>query len=58
VANKDSLVILMADDDEDDILLTQKALERGKLINPLYTVQDGEALLETTRMRRKRRAQG
>jgi CheY-like chemotaxis protein len=46
VANKDSLVILMADDDEDDILLTQKALERGKLINPLYTVQDGEALLD------------
>jgi CheY-like chemotaxis protein len=45
VSSRDSLVILMADDDEDDILLTRKALERGKLINPLYTVQNGEELL-------------
>lgn len=36
----------MADDDEDDILLTKKALEKGKLLNPLYTVQDGEELLD------------
>ncbi|HEY7417197.1 MAG TPA: response regulator [Ktedonobacteraceae bacterium] len=36
----------MADDDEDDILLTRKALEKGKLLNPLYTVQDGEELLD------------
>ncbi len=46
MTNKDLLVILMADDDEDDILLTQKALERGKLLNPLYTVRDGEELLD------------
>jgi CheY-like chemotaxis protein len=46
LANNDLLVILMADDDEDDILLTQKALERGKLLNPLYTVRDGEELLD------------
>ncbi len=44
--NKETLVILMADDDEDDILLTRKALEKGKLLNPLYTVQDGEELLD------------
>src|ERR1700730_9719258 len=44
--NKDIVVILMADDDEDDILLTQKALQRGKLLNPLYTVHDGEELLD------------
>jgi len=44
--NKETLVILMADDDEDDILLTKKALEKGKLLNPLYTVQDGEELLD------------
>jgi CheY-like chemotaxis protein len=46
LANNGLLVILMADDDEDDILLTQKALERGKLLNPLYTVRDGEELLD------------
>ncbi|HZR44623.1 MAG TPA: response regulator [Ktedonobacteraceae bacterium] len=40
------IVILMADDDEDDILLTEKALKKGKLLNPLYWVQDGEELLD------------
>ena len=40
------IVILMADDDEDDILLTQKALQKGKLLNTLYSVQDGEELLD------------
>jgi CheY-like chemotaxis protein len=40
------IAILMADDDEDDILLTQKALQKGKLLNPLYSVQDGEELLD------------
>ena len=40
------IVILMADDDEDDILLTQKALQKGKLLNTLYSVKDGEELLD------------
>src|SRR5437588_10229871 len=40
------IVILMADDDEDDILLAQKALKKGRLLNTLYSVQDGEELLD------------
>ncbi|QBD83370.1 response regulator [Ktedonosporobacter rubrisoli] len=36
----------MADDDEDDVLLTQKALKKGKLLNELYCVRDGEELLD------------
>lgn len=40
------IVILMADDDEDDVLLTQKALQKGKLLNDLYSVRDGEELLD------------
>jgi CheY-like chemotaxis protein len=40
------IIILMADDDEDDILLTHKALQKGKLLNTLYSVQDGEELLD------------
>ena len=43
---KNPVVILMADDDEDDILLTQKALRQGKLLNELYCVRDGEELLD------------
>jgi CheY-like chemotaxis protein len=46
MATKDSLIILMADDDDDDILLTKKALQKGKLLNPVYTVHDGEELLD------------
>jgi two-component system, response regulator len=46
MSNKDPLIILMADDDEDDVLLTQKALQKGRLLNPLYTVRDGEELLD------------
>lgn len=40
------IVILMADDDEDDILLTQRALAKGKLLNTLYSVRDGEELMD------------
>lgn len=43
---KDAIVILMADDDEDDIMLTEKALRQGKLLNELYCVRDGEELLD------------
>jgi CheY-like chemotaxis protein len=44
--HKNGIAILMADDDEDDILLTGKSLQKGKLLNPLYTVRDGEELLD------------
>ncbi len=41
--------ILMADDDDDDCLMTKRALERNKVANPFITVPDGEALLEFIR---------
>lgn len=40
------LVILMADDDEDDRFLVKEAFEENRLSNPLYTVEDGEQLLD------------
>lgn len=36
----------MADDDDDDFLLTQKALAESKLLNKLIRVKDGEELLD------------
>lgn len=39
------LTILMADDDADDRLLTQEALEESRLVNGLHFVEDGEQLL-------------
>ncbi len=44
--NAQPILILMADDDEDDIMLTQKALKKGKLLNNLISVRDGEELLD------------
>jgi CheY-like chemotaxis protein len=38
--------ILMAEDDPDDRLLTQEALEEARLANELYFVKDGEELME------------
>lgn len=40
------IVILMADDDQDDIMLTQKALKKSGLLNTLIAVQNGEELLD------------
>jgi CheY-like chemotaxis protein len=38
--------ILMADDDPDDRMLVKEAFEESRLLNPLYTVEDGEELLD------------
>ncbi|MCF2947842.1 response regulator [Paraglaciecola aquimarina] len=35
----------MADDDEDDRLLTKDALDESRVLNQLYCVEDGEELL-------------
>ncbi len=42
-------VILMADDDEDDILLVRDAFDESKLLNELYTVFDGQELMDYLR---------
>ncbi|MGB3509244.1 MAG: response regulator [Microcoleaceae cyanobacterium] len=44
--SKTPVPILMAEDDEDDRLLTIEALEESKLLNQLYIVEDGEELLD------------
>jgi CheY-like chemotaxis protein len=40
------IVILMADDDEDDRLMAKEALEEVRLLNDLHFVEDGEELME------------
>lgn len=42
----DKIAILMAEDDPDDRLMTQEALEESHLKNKLYMVNDGEELLD------------
>ena len=41
--------ILMADDDEDDRLLTVDALNESRVLNNLFCVEDGVELLEFLR---------
>lgn len=43
------ITILMADDDEDDRLLTREAMEEAQLINDLRFVEDGVELLQYLR---------
>lgn len=38
--------ILLAEDDDDDYLLTKEAFKEAKLINELYRVKDGEELMK------------
>ena len=44
-STKRALPLLMADDDEEDCMLTEEALRESRLTNPLFFVHDGEELL-------------
>ena len=44
--DRDAIVILLADDDEDDRLLTADALRAAKVANELKIVRDGEELMD------------
>ncbi|EWS99311.1 chemotaxis protein CheY [Pseudoalteromonas sp. SCSIO_11900] len=46
LTNVKPIIILMADDDEDDRLLTQEALAESRVLNELHFVEDGVELLE------------
>ena len=42
----DNIIILMADDDEDDRMMARDALEEARLLNELHFVEDGEELMD------------
>ena len=52
-AARAGITILLADDDEDDRFMAREALEEAKLVNDLYTVEDGEELLDYLHQRGK-----
>lgn len=43
------ITLLMAEDDEDDRMFAEEALEESKLANELYTVENGEELVDYMR---------
>jgi len=45
----EAIDILLVDDDQGDVLLTQKALKKGKLFNSLNVAKDGVEALEYLR---------
>ncbi len=49
----ESIVILMADDDEEDCMLVKEAFEENRLINDLRFVEDGEELMDYLNRRGK-----
>lgn len=44
--NKNSSPILMVDDDKDDRMMTEKALIKNRVINPIRFLNDGEELMD------------
>ena len=44
--SEESVVILLAEDDPDDRLLTMRALKKNRLANPIQVVEDGEQLID------------
>ena len=52
-SNAKPITILMADDDEDDRILTQDALKESRVRNSLFCVEDGVELLEYLRRQGK-----
>ena len=52
-ANGKPIVILMADDDADDRMLTRDALAESRVLNELRFVEDGEELMEYLHRRGK-----
>jgi len=42
----DDFVVLMAEDNEHDVLATKRAWKKHKIINPLYVVENGEECLD------------
>lgn len=50
---KNALPILMVDDDQDDRLLTEKALRTNRVINPIVFLEDGEELVDYLRRQGK-----
>src|SRR5712691_4846198 len=50
-AQKERVVILMADDDTADIQLARKVFERSQLCSDFRSVTDGESLIDYLRMR-------
>lgn len=53
LSSKQVITILMADDDEDDRLLTRDALAECRLANDLHFVEDGEELMDYLNRRGK-----
>ncbi|MBX3011447.1 MAG: response regulator [Caldilineaceae bacterium] len=51
--NRKIITILIAEDDADDRLLAQEALNESRLANQVFFVQDGEELLDYLRRRGK-----
>jgi CheY-like chemotaxis protein len=47
------IIILMADDDEDDRMLAEDALREGRVLNELHCVEDGVELLNYLRRKGK-----
>ena len=52
------LILLMADDDEDDRLMAKDALDEAAFVNPIFFVEDGEELMDFLYRRGQYKSEG
>lgn len=50
---KEPFVVLMAEDDEHDIVATKRAWKKHRIVNPLYIVNNGEECIDYLHQRGK-----
>lgn len=48
---RETIPVLLVEDDEDDVRLTQRAFSKGRILNKLYVVGDGEEAMEFLKQR-------
>ena len=44
--HRNAVPVLLVEDDPDDVEITKRAFLKGRIINPLYVVRDGEEAIE------------
>ncbi|MDP6381288.1 MAG: response regulator, partial [Phycisphaerae bacterium] len=49
MTDDNAVPVLLVEDDADDIAITKRAFEKGKILNELFVVRDGEEALEFLR---------
>lgn len=52
-ASRNTIPLLLVEDDRDDVAIARRAFQKGNIPNPLYVVEDGEEAIDFLRHRNR-----